>query len=53
MKGQGMGEESQQTNVRNGVVQHLEDAFDTNDWSRKDFHIKQALQLLDFASVDE
>jgi hypothetical protein len=35
------------SNGRAGAVQHLRDALEVDDTSEKDYHIKEALQLLD------
>ena len=36
-----------ETNGRTGAVQHLRQALETDEISEKDYHIKEALQLLD------
>lgn len=38
--------------VQREVVEHLEDAIDADDSTEKDFHAKQALQLLTVADAD-
>ena len=45
-----MGASTQRTTEQKGAVRHLEEALTTDDATEKDFHLKQALQLLDLAS---
>ncbi|WP_435175075.1 hypothetical protein [Halorussus sp. AFM4] len=45
-----MGTRTKRAEARNGAVEHLERALATEDLSEKDFHMKQALQLLDVAA---
>lgn len=46
-----MGTRTKQTNARNAAVEHLEKAVKAEDSSEKDFHLRQALQLLDVGSI--
>lgn len=46
-----MGATTQRTTVRNGAVRHLEEALTADDAAEKDFHLKQALQLLDLTDA--
>ena len=48
-----MGERNYQRPVREGASQHLEDALEREDPSEKDFHVKQALQLLGIRTADD
>lgn len=36
-----------ETNGRSGAVQHLRQALETEEDAEKDYHVKEALQLLD------
>lgn len=47
-----MGTCIKQTKARNGAVDHLEKAVEAEDSSEKDFHLRQALQLLDVGSTN-
>ena len=42
-----MGATTQQTTAEKGAVRHLEKALMADDATEKNFHLKQALQLLD------
>lgn len=39
-------------NARDGAVEHLEQALNADDADQTDFHLRQALQLLDVAPTD-
>ncbi|NHN59434.1 MULTISPECIES: hypothetical protein [Halorussus] len=45
-----MGTRTKHARARTGAVEHLESALETDDPTEKNFHLKQALQLLDVAS---
>lgn len=45
-----MGAGTRQPTARREAVRHLESALATDDAEQKDFHIKQALQLLRVAN---
>lgn len=47
-----MGTRTKNGRARTGAVEHLESALETEDPTEKDFHLKQALQLLDVESPD-
>lgn len=47
-----MGSRTKQPNGREDAVEHLEKALATEDSAEKDFHVRQALQLLDVATID-
>lgn len=47
-----MGAKSHRSDVKREAVRHLEDALDADDSTEKDFHAKQALQLLTVADAD-
>lgn len=47
-----MGTGTKRTDVRDGAVEHLEKALKSEDPTEKNFHLKQALQLLDVAPSD-
>lgn len=40
----------EQQDVRDGAVEHLEAALEAKDANEKDFHLRQALQLLGVAN---
>lgn len=46
-----MGATIEPTTAKTGAVRHLERALTTDDAAEKDFHLKQALQLLDVADA--
>ena len=48
-----MGASTERTSVRNGAVRHLRDALAAEDATEKDFHLKQAIQLLDLDATDD
>lgn len=52
MKSAGMGAVDERQTVREGAVEHLEDALESEDSNEKDFHLKQALQLLRVADEE-
>lgn len=39
--------------ARDGAVEHLEQALEAKDPDETDFHLRQALQMLDVADTDE
>ena len=47
-----MGTRSKRGRARRGAVEHLENALETDNLTEKDFHLKQALQLLDVETPD-
>lgn len=47
-----MGERNHRVSVRTGATHHLEDALEVADPTEKDFHVKQALQLLGIQTND-
>ena len=47
-----MGESTEQMSAREGAVQHLQNAVTTESTAEKNYHIKQALQLLDVSSTN-
>ena len=47
-----MGTRTKHRQARRGAVEHLEDALETDNLTEKDFHLKQALQLLGVAHPD-
>lgn len=47
-----MGTRVKRTNGRDGAEEHLERALETEDSTEKDFHLRQALQLLEVSDTD-
>lgn len=45
-----MGESTEQMSAREGAVQHLQNAVTTESTAEKNYHIKEALQLLDVSA---
>lgn len=52
MEAQVVGMSAKPQDVENGAVEQLEDALEAEDPVEKDFHVRQALQLLGVASTD-
>lgn len=47
-----MGESTEQMSAREGAVRHLQSAVTTESTAEKNYHIKEALQLLDVSADD-
>lgn len=48
-----MGESTEQLSAREGAVEHLREAVTTGSTAEKNYHIKQALQLLDVSTTGD
>lgn len=44
---------TKQATARDGAVEHLEQALEVEDPDETEFHLRQALQMLDVASTNE